>query len=50
MEQSRTMPGVRAVVSLPGSSYGDPPALAVVATSWWQAHKAANALSAVSRA
>jgi isoquinoline 1-oxidoreductase subunit beta len=45
MEQSRTMPGVRAVVSLPGSKYGDPPALAVVAASWWQAHKAARALA-----
>lgn len=45
MEQSRAMPGVRAVVSLPGSRYGDPPALAVVAESWWQAHKAARALA-----
>ena len=45
MTQSRAMPGVRAVVSLPGSHYGDPPALAVVAESWWQAHKAARALA-----
>lgn len=45
MAQSRTMPGVRVVVSLPGSRYGDPPALAVVAESWWQAHKAAQALA-----
>jgi isoquinoline 1-oxidoreductase beta subunit len=45
MQQSRAMSGVRAVISLPGSKYGDPPALAVVAESWWQARKAANALS-----
>ncbi|QJR36971.1 xanthine dehydrogenase family protein molybdopterin-binding subunit [Gemmatimonas groenlandica] len=45
MAQSRAMSGVRAVVSLPGSRYGDPPALAVVAESWWQAHKAAGALA-----
>ncbi len=45
MAQGRAMPGVRAVVSLPGSRYGDPPALAVVAESWWQAHKAARALA-----
>jgi isoquinoline 1-oxidoreductase beta subunit len=44
-QQARTMPGVRAVLSLPGSRYGDPPALAVVAESWWQARKAANMLS-----
>ncbi|WP_310568655.1 molybdopterin cofactor-binding domain-containing protein [Gemmatimonas sp.] len=50
MARSRTMPGVRAVVSLPGSRYGDPPALAVVAESWWQAHKAAQALATATAA
>lgn len=46
MQQCRTMPGVRAVLSLPGSRYGDPPALAIVAESWWQARQAANTLAA----
>ncbi len=46
MQHSRAMSGVRAVISLPGSKYGDPPALAVVAESWWQARNAANALAA----
>ena len=46
-QQARTMPGVRAVLSLSGSRYGDPPARAVVAESWWQARKAANMLSVV---
>ncbi|WP_373058865.1 molybdopterin cofactor-binding domain-containing protein [Gemmatimonas sp.] len=46
MQQCRTMPGVRTVVSLPGSKYGDPPALAVIAESWWQARKTASALAA----
>ncbi|WP_309670392.1 molybdopterin cofactor-binding domain-containing protein [Gemmatimonas sp.] len=50
MARSRTMPGVRAVVSLPGSRYGDPSALAVVAESWWQAHKAAQALATATAA
>ena len=50
MAQSRAMSGVRAVVSLPGSRYGDPPALAVVAESWWQAHKAARAFATTTTA
>lgn len=50
MAQSRARPGVRAVVSLPGSAYGDPPALAVVAESWWQAHTAARALTTTAAA
>ena len=45
-QQCRAMPGVRAVMSLSGSRYGDPPALAVVAESWWQARKAVNTLAA----
>lgn len=50
MAQSRAMPGVRAVMPLSGSRYGDPPALAVVAESWWQAHKAARALTTATAA
>ena len=50
MQQSRAMSGVRAVISLPGSTYGDPPALAVIAESWWQARKAANAIAAAASA
>ena len=45
LQQTRAMPGVRAVITLPGSKYGDPPALAVVAESWWQARNAANVLA-----
>jgi isoquinoline 1-oxidoreductase beta subunit len=37
-------PGVRAVVALPGSDYGDPPSIAVVADSWWQARQAVAVL------
>jgi isoquinoline 1-oxidoreductase beta subunit len=40
----RAMPGVRELVTLAGSRYGDPPAVAVVADSWWQARKAVVAL------
>lgn len=46
MQLLRAMPGVRAVVSLAGSRYGDPPAVAVVAETWWQARKAVSALPA----
>lgn len=45
LQQSRTMPGVRTVLSIPGSRYGDPPALAVIAQSWWQARSAADVLA-----
>ena len=38
-------PGVRAVVELPGSAYGDAPGVAVVADSWWQARQALTALA-----
>lgn len=38
-------PGVRAVVELPGSKYGDAPGLAIVADSWWQAKQALPALA-----
>jgi isoquinoline 1-oxidoreductase beta subunit len=37
-------PGVRAVVPLEGSRYGDPPAVAIVADSWWEAQRALGAL------
>lgn len=39
-------PGVRAVVELPGSRYGDAPGLAIIADSWWQAKQALPALNA----
>jgi isoquinoline 1-oxidoreductase subunit beta len=39
-------PGVRAVVELTGSRFGDPPGLAVVADKWWQAKQALPALNA----
>lgn len=35
-----TLPGVKAVVPLEGSTHGDPPGVAVVAESWWQAQQA----------
>jgi isoquinoline 1-oxidoreductase beta subunit len=38
-------PGVRAVVPLAGSTAGDPPGVAVVADSWWQARQALGALA-----
>ncbi|MBU6365432.1 MAG: molybdopterin-dependent oxidoreductase [Gemmatimonadetes bacterium] len=37
--------GVRAVVQLSGSKAGDPPGVAVVADSWWQARQALAALA-----
>jgi len=50
IQKSRAMPGVRAVISLPGSEYGDPPCWAVVAESWWQARTAANVLATAAAA
>jgi isoquinoline 1-oxidoreductase beta subunit len=44
-EAARARPGVRTVVPLPGSDYGDPPGVAVVADSWWQAQQALSALN-----
>lgn len=38
-------PGVRAVVALEGTRYGDPPGVAIVAESWWQARQALPALA-----
>ncbi len=38
-------PGVRAVHALPGSHCGDPPSVAVVADSWWQARQGVAALN-----
>lgn len=43
-EAALARPGVRAVVALEGSSYGDPPAMAIIADSWWQAKQALAAL------
>lgn len=37
--------GVRAVVELTGSRYGDRPGVAVIAESWWQAKQALDALN-----
>ena len=37
-------PGVRAVVPLEGSSFGDVPGVAIIADSWWQAKQALAAL------
>lgn len=42
---ARARPGVRAVVALPGSEYGDTPGVAVIADSWWQAEQALSALN-----
>jgi isoquinoline 1-oxidoreductase subunit beta len=42
---ARARPGVRAVVALPGSEYGDTPGVAVIADSWWQAEQALAALN-----
>jgi len=38
------LPGVKAVVPLEGSTHGDPPGVAVVAATWWQAKQALAAL------
>ena len=42
---ARAKPGVRDIIVLPGSSYGDPPSIAVVADSWWQARQGVGALN-----
>ena len=39
------MPGVRAVVPLKGSHYGDAAGVAVIADSWWQAKQGVDALT-----
>lgn len=41
------MPGVLDVIALPGDRSGAPQAVAVLAKSWWQAHKAAGRLTVV---
>jgi isoquinoline 1-oxidoreductase subunit beta len=41
---AKAMPGVRAVVQCPGSAFGNPPAIAVVADTWWHASQAAAAV------
>jgi isoquinoline 1-oxidoreductase beta subunit len=45
-QAAMTRPGVDAVVELAGSSYGNPPGLAVVARSWWEAKQALASLNA----
>ncbi|WP_434479287.1 molybdopterin cofactor-binding domain-containing protein [Gemmatimonas sp.] len=45
-QAATTRPGVEAVVELAGSSYGNPPGLAVVARSWWEAKQALAYLNA----
>lgn len=45
VEAARARPGVQAVIPLSGSSYGDPPGMAVVADSWWRAQQALEALA-----
>ena len=42
---AKARPGVQAVIPLAGSSYGDPPGMAVVADSWWRAQRALEALA-----
>ena len=42
---AKKMPGVVAVVALPGSRYGDQAGVAIVANSWWQAKQALGALN-----
>jgi len=44
-DAAKRLPGVRAVVSLPGSRYGDAAGVAVIADSWWRARQGVNALS-----
>lgn len=44
-EAALRQPGVRAVVDLAGSRYGDAPGVAVIADSWWQAKQALPALA-----
>ena len=41
------LPGVIDVIALPGDRSGAPQAVAVLAKSWWQAHKAVRQLSVV---
>lgn len=41
------MPGIVDVIALPGDRSGAPQAVAVLAKSWWQAHKAAGRLTVV---
>lgn len=38
-------PGVRAVVTLDGSGFGDVPGVAIIADSWWEARQALPALA-----
>ena len=44
-QAARARPGVKAVVALSGSGYGDPAGVAVVADSWWHARQGVAALA-----
>ncbi len=44
-DAAKRLPGVRAVVALSGSRYGDPAGVAVIADSWWRARQAVHALA-----
>jgi len=44
-EAALALPGVKAIVPLEGSTHGDPPGVAVVAETWWQAKQALAALT-----
>jgi isoquinoline 1-oxidoreductase subunit beta len=43
-EVVQRMPGVRAVITLTGSHYGDAAGIAVIADAWWQAKQGVDAL------
>ena len=45
--RARALPGVRQVVACAGSKWGDPPAVAVIADSWWHAKQGVEALNVV---
>ena len=42
--RARALPGVRYVVVCTGSKWGDPPAVAVIADTWWRAKQGVEAL------
>ena len=44
-EAALKVPGVKAVVALEGSTHGDPPGVAIIAGTWWQARQALSVLA-----